>query len=268
MDNSRDLDLEKQIDAYIKGHLTADEADNLWKALLMRPDYIDLLETELYIKQIIEEQESAEKEGSRPGQPQNRFGRMFTHSWKWVAAAASVAILIISISFFQGEKEKTLQELVQGEINMVESLASPEVLRSQDTKISAVDSLLNLGFKAAISGDIEKALGFYNNVIDDYGNASNVSMAYLNLGIIQYNRGNYSEASNAFQSAIEKVQNDRILEEKAYWYLGNSYVNMDRLKKGREAILSALHMDGIYRNPAERLLKKLDEELGITDQDY
>jgi len=268
MDNSRDLDLEKQIDAYVKGHLSAEEAENLWKALLMRPDYIELLETELYIKQIIEEQESAGKERSLPGHPKNRFGKMFKESWKWVAAAASVAILIISISFLQGEKEKSLQELVLGEINVVENLASPEVLRSQGSEISAIDSLLNLGFKAAISGDVEKALGFYNNVIDNYGSSPNVSMAYLNLGIIQYNRENYADASASFKSAIQKVQDDRILEEKAYWYLGNSYMNMDRLKEGREAILNTFSMDGIYRNPAERLLKKLDEELGITDPEY
>lgn len=267
MDNSRDLDLEKQIDAYIKGHLSAEEAENLWKALLMRPDYIELLETELYIKQIMEEQESAEGEPVSAS-PKNGFGRRFRPSWKWLAAAASVAILIISINFFQGEQEKSLQEMVLGEINVVENLASPEVMRSQGSEISAIDSLLNLGFKAAISGDVDKALGFYNNVIDNYGNAPNVSMAYLNLGIIQYNRGNYGEASAAFKNSIQKVQDDRILEEKAYWYLGNSYVNMDRLKEGREAIISAFRMNGIYKNPAERLLQKLDTELGITDTTY
>lgn len=269
MDNSRDLDLEKQIDAYIKGHLSADEAEKLWQALLFRPDYIELLETELYIKRIIEEQESADKEGSVPVQPLEKFGSLFKHSWKWMAAAASIALLIISLNFFQGNEEQNLNDLLQGEINMVENLASPEVMRSQDTdtKVSGIDSLLNLGFKAAISGDVEKALGFYNNVIDNYSSAPHVSMAYLNLGIIQYNRENYEEASVAFNNAIQRVQDDRMLKEKAYWYLGNAYINQDRLKEGRKAILSAFNLNGIYKNPAERLLKKIDEKLEVNDSE-
>lgn len=268
MNNSRDLDLEKQIDAYIKGHLSEEESENLWEALLLRPDYIELLETELYIKRIIEEQDSAGHEEPVPSNRKNRSRGAFRSAWKWMAAAASVAILIISINYMQAENEKNLQELVLGEINIVENLASPEVMRSQGSEISSIDSLLNLGFKAAISGDVEKAMDFYNNVIENYENASHVSMAYLNLGIIQYNRENYEEASIAFENTIEKVRDDRILEEKAYWYLGNSYVNMDRLKEGREVILSTYRMNGIYKNPAERLLKKLDEELGITEPEY
>lgn len=268
MDNSRDLGLEKQIDAYIKGHLSEQESEDLWKALLLRPEYIELLETELYIKRIIEEQDSAGHEGPKPVNKKSRSKRRFRSSWKWMAAAASVAILIISISYMQAEKEKSLQELLLGEINVVENLASPEVMRSQGEEVTGIDSLLNLGFKAAISGDVEKAMGFYNNVIENYENAPNVSMAHLNLGIIQYNRDSYEEASKAFELAIEKVGDDRIIKEKAYWYLGNSYVKMDRLKDGREAILSTYRMDGIYKNPAERLLKKLDEELGISEQEY
>lgn len=271
MENSRDLNLEKQIDAYIKGQLSAQESEDLWKALLFRPDYIELLETELYIKRIIEEQDAnnGQKAPLPSGkQKETKRKRKFSPLLKWMAAAASVAILIISISYIQSEQEKSLQELTLGEINIVENLASPEVMRSQDTEITGIDSLLNLGFKAAISGEVEEALGFYNNIIENYENAPNVSMAYLNLGIIHYNRENYDEASGAFENAIQNVRDDRILEEKALWYLGNSYVNMDRLKDGREAILSTYRMNGIYKNPAERLLEKLDEELGITDPEY
>ncbi|MDX1592429.1 MAG: tetratricopeptide repeat protein, partial [Balneolaceae bacterium] len=251
-----------------KGHLSEEKSENMWKALLFRPDYIELLETELYIKRIIEEQDATERNGSLPVNSGSSSQKAISFSWKWLAAAASVAILIISISFMQGEQEKSLQELMQGEINIVEHFASPEVMRSQDTEITAIDSLLNLGFKAAISGDVEKALGFYNNVIENYGNAPNVSMAYLNLGIIQYNRENYREAATAFDNAIQKVRDDRILEEKAYWYLGNSYVHLNRLTEGREAIIRAYRMNGIYQNPAQRLLKKLNEELGISDPEY
>lgn len=260
MNNSRDLDLEKQIDAYVKGHLSVSEAEELWIELLKRPDYIELLETELCIKQIIEEQIAAEEESGRQAQPLESFRHTLNRSWKWLAAAASVAILIVAINFFQTEPNQSLQELTLGEINIVENLASPEVLRSQKTELPAVDSLLNLGFKAAISGNVDEAIGIYKEVIDKYNNAPNVAMAYLNLGIIEYNAERYEEASVAFTDAIQRVGDDRVLQEKAYWYLGNAFIKLDQPDKARVAIQDAYEMDGIYRNPASRLLERLDSE--------
>lgn len=269
MDNSRDLDLEKQIDAYIKGRLNESEVDQLWIELLKRPDYIDLLETELIIKLIIEEQQAQEKEKGKetPAKPIAISRHFVKHSWKWLSAAATVAVLIIAINFFQYDTEQTIRQLTLGEINIVENLASPEVLRSQDTEITDGDSLLNSGFKAAISGEIDKALAIYKEVIDGSKDASHLSMAYLNLGIIEYNSENYEMASTAFKEAIDYVDDDVVLEEKAYWYLGNAYVNLDRFEEGREAIHKVYTMDGIYKKPANRLLQKLDEELGNVDSD-
>lgn len=275
MDNSRDLDLEKQIDAYIKGRLHESEVDQLWIELLKRPDYIDLLETELIIKLIIEEQQAQEKEKERakekrketPAKPIAISRHFVKHSWKWLSAAATVAVLIIAINFFQYDTEQTIRQLTLGEINIVENLASPEVLRSQDTEITDGDSLLNSGFKAAISGEVDKALAIYKEVIDGSKDASHLSMAYLNLGIIEYNSENYEKASTAFKEAIDHVDDDAVLEEKAYWYLGNAYVNLDRFEEGREAIHKVYTMDGIYKKPANRLLQKLDEELELGNVD-
>ena len=260
MDHSRDLDLEKQLDAYVKGHLSVSEAEELWIELLKRPDYIELLETELCIKQIIEEQIAAEEESGRKAQPLESFRHTLNRSWKWLAAAASVAILIVAINFFQAETNQTLQELTLGEINIVENLASPEVLRSQKIELPAVDSLLNLGFKAAISGNVEEAIGIYKKVIDNYNNAPNVAMAYLNLGIIEYNAERYEEAAVAFTDAVQRVDNDRVLKEKAYWYLGNAYIKIEQFDEARDAIQNAYAMDGLYRNPASRLLERLESE--------
>lgn len=48
----RDLELEKQIDAYLKGNLSEDEALKLWERLFKDPDYIQLMKTELALKSI------------------------------------------------------------------------------------------------------------------------------------------------------------------------------------------------------------------------
>lgn len=262
MDTSRDLNLEKQIDAYIKGRLTESEAENLWVALLKRPDYIDMLETELSVKLILEEQLQAEREKEAGAKVTNIFQNPLMRSWKWLATAAAIAILVIAINFLQLDTHQTIRQLTLGEINMVENLASPEVLRSQKTEISDVDSLLNIGFKAAISGDVEGALEIYKEVVNNYNDEPAVAMAHLNMGIINYNSENFENASLAFKNALQRVVDDAVLEEKAYWYLGNAYIHLGQLEEAREAIQSAYSMDGMYRKPAFRLLQKLDDELG------
>lgn len=262
MNTSRDLDLEKQIDAYIKGRLTEDQVKDLWIELFKRPKYIDLLETELSVKLIIEEQLEAEQ-GASTQEKEKVTEPVFMRSWKWLATAASIIILIIAFNFFQMDQQQSVRQLTLGEINLVENLATPEVMRSQgaDVQSTALDSLLNLGFKAAISGDRDRALQIYQEVVEKFEKEPKTAMAHLNIGIINYNTSAYQKATDSFVRAIELGAEDRILEEKAYWYLGNAYVNMGDLTKAREAIENAHRFEGIYQKPASRLLEKLDEEL-------
>jgi hypothetical protein len=49
--------------------------------------------------------------------------------------------------------------------------------------------------------------------------------------------------------------------------MGNAYINLEKLKEARDAIHHTYTMDGIYRKPALRLLKKLDHKLGNVDFD-
>jgi cytochrome c-type biogenesis protein CcmH/NrfG len=263
MNSSRDLDLEKQIDAYIKGRLTEDQVKDLWIELFKRPKYIDLLETELSIKLIIEEQLEAEKGTSTPVK-EDASEAVFMRSWKWLATAASIVILVIAFNFFEMDQQQTIQQLTLGEINLVENLATPEVMRSQgvDMQTTALDSLLNLGFKAAISGDRQRALQIYQEVVDKFETDPQTAMAHLNIGIIKYNSAEYQTASDSFVKAIELGTEDRILEEKAYWYLGNTYLNMDDFTKAKEAIENAYRFEGIYQKPASRLLEKLEDQMG------
>lgn len=261
-DNSRDIDLEKRIDAYVKGQLTGEEAEDLWKKLLTRPDYIDLLETELAVKHIVEEGQKSQKTPVRS----ILKGRLQA-SWKWMAAAASVAILVIAINLLKMDSQQTVQEMALSDINQIESMIAPDVLRNRGASIDTIDSLMNVGFKAAISGEVSRALEIYDQIIADYGNTPKVAEAHLNMGIIKYNTGDFEEASSEFARAIDKVQDDLLIKEKAYWYMGNALINLDRLKDAREAIYSAYVLDGIYRRPAFRLLRKLDYELGNVDSD-
>lgn len=271
MNTSRDLEIEKQIDAYIKGRLTEDEVQALWIELFKHPKYIDHLETELSIKLIIEkqleEQDAAFLQDFDTHADQSEAAQpLFMRSWKWLAAAASVAILVIAINFLQLDSNQSVQQLTLGEINLVENLAAPEVVRSQNVESTALDSLLNLGFKAAISGDRERAFEIYNEAIQKFKDEPKTAMAFLNMGILNYNSGDYEVAASDFVKAINQVSEDPMLKEKAYWYLGNAYTNLGQLEEAKTAIQKAHDLQGIYQNPASRLLQKLDKELALSNQ--
>lgn len=260
---SRDIELEKQIDAYVKGKLTEEQARQLWAKLLLRPDYIELLETELGVKTILDKQ-AAEKESENAGaaEPGGVVYKM-RRSWKWMsAAAAAVILLVVSVTLFQSESEQTLKQLTLAEINIVENLSSAPVVRSDTQQQTAVDSMLNRGYQFAISGDLDGALKIYDRIIEQYGESTVVAEAYLNKGIIQFNRDDYAAAITAFRSVLQNVRENPVTEEKAYWYLGNAYVHTEDLELAREAINNAYTMDGIYRESASRLLHRLDQELG------
>lgn len=258
---SRDIEIIKQIDAYVKDQLSEQETEELWIELLKNQEYLEYLETELAIKSIFEQ-----KKNSTGDDSESRISELHT-SWKWIAAAASVAILVIAINFLKIDGSGSLSKQTIGSINMTEHLAAPLVMRSQESDLSGADSLMNVGFEAALSGDIDRAIKMYENVTRKYENSEVAAQAHLNIGIIRYNSGEYRIASEAFERAISIVKQDKMLQEKAYWYLGNAYINLDQFKKAREAVQNAYALDGAYRKPAFRLLRKLDYQLGNIDFD-
>ncbi|PAU94709.1 hypothetical protein CK503_04340 [Aliifodinibius salipaludis] len=261
---SRDIELEQEIDAYVKGKLSEEEAQQLWKKLLQRPDYIDLLKTELAVKSILEKRSSSNNSTSAK---ESSIIYSIQSSWKWMAAAAAVALLVVSINFFQLDTNQSLQSEVPNQFNLVENLSSAEVFRSQKTETLPADSLLNHGFEAALSGNISKAIAAYDEIINKYDDEPAAIKAYLNKGIIQYNNGSFGKSIESFQAVIKRDTKREVLKEKAYWYMGNAYINIEQTDKAREAIHKVYTMDGIYRKPSFRLLKKLDYELGNVDFD-
>jgi len=257
---SRDKDIEiiRQIDAYLKGDLSPREAERLWVDLIKNPEYLEYLETELSLKSLGDNEETGQAR-------ENVTVSDMRRSWKWLAAAASIALFILLLNLFVTDSQPALRDLALSEITIADNLASPEVVRSRENRLSEPDSLLNLGFRAALSGNMERALNLYQSVAEQYTGHPASSKAELNIGIIQYNRGNYRVAAQAFNEAKAGDGRDAIMEERTFWYLGNAYIHLDRLEDAREAIYRVYTLDGIYRKPAFRLLRKLDYELGNID---
>jgi len=259
MKDSRDKELRRQIDAYIKGNLNETEIQALWNEFAKNPELLDLLELEVNIKELIEQESASMGKGHKTQSPIRKLPR-----WTWQAAAAAAIVLVALVQLFRVDNTISLDQMVVQNIAPAQ-LETSNAIRSKDLSISSADSLLNLGFQAFLSGDNDRALTLYVMVINDHIEEPYGSKAYLNKGIIHYNTGEYEQAVYEFEQTIERVQGNRMITEKAYWYLGNALIQTRDLEEAKKAVTKTYQLDGVFRSPAFKLLKKLNEELGYSD---
>ena len=138
-------------------------------------------------------------------------------------------------------------------------------MRSSALGISSADSLLNLGFQAAYTGNNQKALKIFDSIIEQYQQEPYASKAYLNRGIILYNSGDYPNAVVSFNEALSRIEDNRMLTEKAQWFLANAYINTNELEKALKAAGEAYIQNGVFRTQSFRLYQKLNYDLGKID---
>jgi len=249
----RDDNLERSIDAYLKGQLSEEEVQELWIQLMKQPEYISMLQTEVDVARIYK---SEAKNKPIP-----------LYYWKWIASAAAIILLVVSINVLSDNEQKSIDEWSQEFIVLADNLSSAEVKRSSTNTLDTADSLLNTGFKAAVSGQHQTAMAIFEKIIAQYDSDGPVSKAHLNLGILKYNAGDFEGSIDNFKNAISTTGGDSLLIEQSYWYLGNALINTDQLQKAREAVEHAHEIGNIYKNEAFKLLKRLDYELGNIDYD-
>lgn len=257
--SSTDKDIKKQIDAYVKGQLSEDEILSLWAEFAQNPTLLEDLELEVGLKKIIEEAASEGTTSTTANAPITSLP-----VWTWHAAAAAVLILIAFVQLL-GEAPKT--ELEQFVVNTVpaDQIETADGIRSKEMVLTEADSLLNLGFSALVSGNNTQALSIYNEVIDKYDVEPYGSKAFLNKGILLYNTAEYDSSISAFENALSRVEDSRMIQEKAYWYLANAFINTGQLEEARTAVINTYSLDGVFRKPAFLLYKKLNYDLGKVD---
>lgn len=253
MESLGDQHIRQQIDAYIKGKLKQDEIEALWQQIAKDPSLLEDLELEIGVRELLKK-ESKSKKSSTYSLP----------NWTWHVSAAAVILLVALVQLFKVETPTELNQFVIGSIK-ADQIESSEGIRAKDMVITIPDSLLNLGFKAVLSGNNNQALDLFDEIITNYDVEPYGSKAFLNKGILYYNNGEYEEAISAFLNSLERASDNRMISEKAYWFLGNAYVNTEQLEKALEAVGIAYSKDGVFRSAAFKLYQKLSYDLGKVD---
>ncbi len=247
-------DIQKQIDAYVKGELTEEQISDLWVEFAKNPALLDDLELEVGVYDLIKKESASSKKAPVKSLP----------SWTWHAAAAAVLVLVALVQLFQIPSKTSLDEFLVAEIG-IDQIETSNGIRAKEMVVSAADSILNLGFSELVAGKPNRALSLFNEVIRDYDVEPYSSKAFLNKGIVYYNTAEYDSSIVAFLFALDRVSESKMIEEKAYWYLGNAYANVNELEKAREAVFQAYLLDGVFRESSFLLIQKLNYDLGYTE---
>ncbi len=255
MEHDQKLILRKKIDSYVKGQLSEVEIQELWNEIAKDVSLLDDLELEVGVKELLAGNASSSKKKATLHTLPN---------WAWHSAAAAVIILVALLQLFRTPTPTELSQFVLNDISP-DQIETSDALRSSTMNVSSADSLLNLGFQAAYNGNNKKALELFDKVIETYAQEPYGSKAYLNRGIILYNNGDYENAIVSFKEAISRVVENRMLTEKAQWFLANAYINTNELELALNAVGEAYMQNGVFRTQAFRLYQKLNYDLGKVD---
>lgn len=241
--------LEEQIELYIKNQLSDDEIDLLWADLIQNPYYLDYLKTAANLKEILSETNHKANIIQIPG----AFKRYKRY---WMAVAASLALLIGVISVVLNSSKAPDSIAVQP----LQTLALQNV-RSVQINNNTPTSRIQQAIGLVNEGKISQAMTIFKSLTNIKDNPSIGATAYIDMGIIHYNRKAFNLALDNFTSAINKAGDNVLLKEKAYWYSGNTYLKMGRKVEAYTAIRKAYDLNGAYRRITGKYLKKLNAEL-------
>lgn len=234
-------ELERQIDLYINGKLNADETDELWAELIQDEYYLDYMKSVANLKAVIDKKKQAQPTAKIYSLP------------KVVRYAAAAAVIFIAglIGMMNYSSSNNLTVVPIDQIGL-------DIVRSADGISETVKSeVIREAIKLATDGEVNEAITLLQNEMQTTDDSQLKAELALSLGSIQYNNGQYQESIESFEMVISQKQIDVLTLEKGYWFLGNSYFQMDQLNEAEEAFKNAYALNGAYSRVAKTYVDAL-----------
>ncbi|MFP8487666.1 hypothetical protein ACKGJO_01070 [Gracilimonas sp. Q87] len=234
-------ELERKIDLYVNGKLNADETDELWAELVQDQYYLDYMKSVANIKAVLDR--------NKQTQPSAKIYSL-PNVMRYAAAAAVIIVAgVIGVMNYE-----TTSNLAVGPVDQI----GLDVVRSADGISETVESeVIREAIKLATDGEVNEAITILQNELQTTDDSQLKAELALSLGSIQYNNGQYQESIDSFEMVITQKQIDVLTLEKGYWFLGNSYFQMDRLEEAEEAFKNAYALNGAYSRVAKTYVDAL-----------
>lgn len=241
IENNFNKDLERQIDLYINGELNQQQTDELWAELVQNEYYLDYMKTVVNVKAIIDRNKS-EKPSSKV--------YAFKKYTKYVSAAAVLIIAgVLGIMNYSGSTENSIKPVADIGLDVVRS--------SEGVPESVDNEIIKKAIQMATSGKVEEAMTLLKDELQSAEESDIVADLALSLGSIQYNYGDYEAAIESFTLIVNQQDINTLTLEKGYWFLGNTYFQLDRLEQAEEAFRQAYNLNGAYSRIAKTYVEAL-----------
>jgi tetratricopeptide (TPR) repeat protein len=237
-----DKDLERRIDLYVNGELNAEETDELWAELIQDEYYLDYMKSVANLKAVIDR-----KQASKPSSKVHTIRKAAQY------AAAAAVILIAAVVGVM-----TFNPAGEFSINPIDKIGL-DVVRSTDGVSATVTSdVIRRAIRLATDGEIEEAITLLETELAEVEEPQLKAEIALSLGSIQYNSGNYSSSIENFQIVTAQENIEVLTLEKGYWFLGNTYFQLDRLEEAEKAFKNAYDLNGAYSRVAKTYVDALE----------
>lgn len=240
IESHNENEIKRKIDLYVRGQLSAEEVEELWVDLVQDDYHLDYLKTVANLHSI--------------GGEKKKSANVFHLKQYWSYAAAAVVALLLGVlvvmnypAFQSGSDVEPVDKI------------ELEYYRSEDgVKDSENPEIIRNAITLANTGELSSAISLLEKELSNAENPSWIAELSLNIGSLQYNAGKYSEAVQSFQRVVEHENNiDMLMKERAYWFLGNAYFQLNKLDEAQVAIQKAYDLNGAYRRVARSYLDAL-----------
>lgn len=247
----------RQIDRYITGELDQNETDLLWIEFLKNPNYYDWFETELHLRHLIKK---GSIQGDKPAEKPENFG---TGNAKfWILAIAAIILLSFGIQYFSVTDGDVMTQIALDNIDHTELLGS-DILRSDQQEVRPVDISINEALAEALEGNTKASIGRFREILSEFPVAEQKNRIEMNLAILLYNTSDFTGAKELFLNIIAAETVTSYSREKALWFLGNTYLNLEDPENAKDVLFEVYSLDGRFKNSASQHLLQLHSDLGM-----
>ncbi|WP_069131921.1 tetratricopeptide repeat protein [Rhodohalobacter halophilus] len=253
-----DKEIYREITRYIDGELSGNEIDSLWEKFVDNPEYYKWFETELHLRDLAKEAEKSNITSidSVNGAKPERNNKSMKG---WFYAVAAIIIVSIGLQFYSVQDTVSIHPLSISQIE-IDEMSGTDIMRSDEVTASFIDVEISRGLTLAYEGEYEEADAKFKSILMENLNPEQEARVMMNLGILHYNMANFEDAARYFEAASNSEEMNKFFVEKAWWFLGNAYLNLELLEEARDAVYKVYSTDGRFAGQAENLLEKMDGE--------
>ncbi|MGN8226216.1 tetratricopeptide repeat protein [Gracilimonas sp. BCB1] len=235
-------ELERKIDLYVNGRLDAEQVDELWSELIQDEYYMDYMKSVANIKAVIDRKQKAK--------PSSKV-----HSFRKVAqyAAAAAVILIVSVVGvlnFNPSGDYSVSPIAEIGLDIVRD--------NEGFSPTVTSDVIRRAIRLATDGEVQEAISLLQTELEEATEPQLKAEIALSLGSIQYNTGNYSSSIENFKIVTAQENIEILTLEKGYWFLGNTYFQLDKLEEAGDAFQKAYELNGAYSRVAKTYVDALE----------